>query len=121
MVVAIVEDMIFASRILALGKMQEAKVELRSAAACRDQWPAGVSCALIDLELPDALTIIRTLRAANPGLRLIAFGPHVQVERLRAAREAGATESLPRSKFVERLPDLLQSVADDGASRASRE
>lgn len=119
MIVAIVEDMIFASRILAQGKLHGANVELRSAAACSERMPDGVRCALIDLDLSDALMIIRRLRAVEPTLRVIAFGPHVQAERLRAARDAGATEALPRSKFVERLPELLQPVGDETASRDS--
>ena len=38
---------------------------------------------------------------------LIAFGSHVEAERLREARQAGFDRVLPRSEFSARLVDLL--------------
>jgi hypothetical protein len=38
----------------------------------------------------------------------VAFGSHVQTERLQAARDAGCTNVLPRSRFSASLPELLQ-------------
>ena len=39
---------------------------------------------------------------------LLAFGPHVEVDALDAARRAGCDVVMPRSKFSMTLPDLLQ-------------
>lgn len=51
---------------------------------------------------------IRELRAAvRRDVPLVAFGSHVEVERLREAREAGCDVVLTRSVFTERLVDLL--------------
>jgi hypothetical protein len=38
---------------------------------------------------------------------VVAYGSHVDTERLRAARSAGCDPVLPRSKFVEELPKAL--------------
>jgi hypothetical protein len=59
---------------------------------------------VVDLARPDALD---ALAAAVPtGARVLAYGSHVERERLDAARTAGA-EVLARSAFFNRLPDLL--------------
>ena len=61
---------------------------------------------IIDLGLTsDALDIIRKLRAAFPQLPIIAFGSHVEVEKLSEASEAGATEVIANSGFVKLLED----------------
>ena len=46
---------------------------------------------------------------ARRATTVLAFGPHVQGERLAAARAAGAVV-LPRSVFLQRLPELLAAV-----------
>ncbi|HEY5727136.1 MAG TPA: hypothetical protein VIV08_00850, partial [Acidimicrobiia bacterium] len=54
---------------------------------------------------PAALEVIARIAAA--GVKVVAFGPHVDAAALDAATEAGAAESLPRSRFFARLPRLL--------------
>ena len=44
-----------------------------------------------------------------PGARVMAFGPHVQVDRLRAAREAGIDPVLTNSQFVSNFASMLDS------------
>lgn len=41
---------------------------------------------------------------------VIAFGSHVDVERLELARAAGCDDVLPRSKFSATLPELLRQT-----------
>ncbi|HWG91951.1 MAG TPA: hypothetical protein VNZ52_13960 [Candidatus Thermoplasmatota archaeon] len=57
----------------------------------------------------DPFEAIRLLRAAPWGLSVpvVGFFSHVQVELKTKAEAAGATRVLPRSAFVERLPDIL--------------
>jgi hypothetical protein len=43
---------------------------------------------------------------------VIAFGSHVDAERLELARAACCDEVLPRSKFSSTLPDLLRRIFD---------
>lgn len=65
--------------------------------------------ALVDLNHPAAIEIIG--RLAGVGVRVVAFGPHVDTEALRAAERAGAGEVMPRSRFFARLSDLLSRPA----------
>ena len=60
---------------------------------------AGASVVLVDLALGGALD-----DALATGARVIAYGSHVDDERLAAARAAGA-EAMPRSVFFRRLAD----------------
>lgn len=41
---------------------------------------------------------------------VIAFGSHVDVDRLELARQAGCDDVLPRSRFSATLPELLQQI-----------
>ena len=63
------------------------------------------SLAVVDLAAPRAIEQIEDL--ARTGVRVIAFGPHVDARALEAASAAGATESLPRSLFFRRLDEIL--------------
>jgi CheY-like chemotaxis protein len=68
------------------------------------------SCVLVDLANPDLkiaelVSALRESTEAPP--RVVAYGSHVDVATLRAAREAGCDVVLPRSKFVEELPSAL--------------
>jgi CheY-like chemotaxis protein len=106
------DDLIFTSRIAgtarALGldvrpaRTPEALVEL-----ARRQAPGGV---LIDLGFPGLVLeeLMRRLAGACPTMpRVVAYGSHVDAAGLRAARAAGCDPVLPRSKFVEDLPNEL--------------
>jgi CheY-like chemotaxis protein len=74
-----------------------------------DRWPELV---IIDLAMAGWEEPVR--RAKNlPHTRhipIIAFGSHVEVQALRAAREAGCDYAWARSRFTSELPDLLQRV-----------
>ena len=74
---------------------------------------AGCAVVIADLEAlgPDPAAAIRAIAAT--GATVLAFGPHVQGERLAAARAAGAV-ALPRSVFLQRLPELLAAVLGPG-------
>jgi hypothetical protein len=78
---------------------------------------------LVDLESEAALTLIERLRgpAARPGdraVRIVAFGPHVAVDRLRAAKVAGADSVMSRGAINAHLPGVLQSLAGQGPAPA---
>jgi hypothetical protein len=60
---------------------------------------------LVDLAMPDSIAAIE--RSVRVGVRVIAFGPHVDRAALRGAREVGADQVLARSAFFERLGELL--------------
>ena len=60
---------------------------------------------LVDLSVPDSLVAIEALVRVD--VRVIAFGPHVDRERLQEARRVGAEQVLARSLFFEKLGDFL--------------
>ncbi len=67
-------------------------------------------CLLIDLTVP-GLNLSTLLDATNSSDECvsIAYGPHVQIKQLEAARDAGCDIVLPRSRFNTELEDLLKT------------
>lgn len=64
---------------------------------------------LIDLNLPNLdWEILASIHHPDSNLVSIAFGPHVDTERLEKAKAVGCTQVLPRSIFSAQLPQLLQ-------------
>ena len=112
MVIAVVDDLLFGSKIRSAA--QAAGVDISFvhgreavAAAVRDGDPDLV---LVDLEgqSGNAIEMIRLIRAeTGPRVRIVAFGSHVNVDRLQAAKQAGSDQALARSAFVKVLPNLL--------------
>src|SRR5262245_954768 len=106
------DDMIFSSRITgtahALGlKINVAKTTNDLMAQVVKPPPA---CVIVDLSHPGLQVdeLIRELKDAySPMPRIVAYGSHVDAATLRKAREAGCDVVLPRSKFVESLPNEL--------------
>jgi hypothetical protein len=87
-VVALVVDLMDRSRI---GAAIPGAEFVRDPTAC-----AGAAVVVVDLARePD----LGALRAAAPEARILAFGPHVDDDRLEAARAAGADLVLARSRF----------------------
>ncbi|WP_417378546.1 hypothetical protein [Gimesia sp.] len=71
---------------------------------------------LVDLNQPSLnWEQLTTIHQEHPGLISIAFGPHVDVEKLAAARAAGCTEVMPRSRFSAQLPQILESALTEEA------
>ncbi|MCS6852313.1 MAG: hypothetical protein NZ700_14205 [Gemmataceae bacterium] len=110
------DDLLFASRVIGtahgLGLTIKAVRSPEAAlAAARDAPPALV---LIDLANPglvleELIAGLRSVCAVQP--RLVAYGSHVHVAQLEAARAAGCDPVLPRSRFVEELPRRLADWA----------
>lgn len=118
MVVYCCSDLIFATRIgSTAGALGVPARPARSAEALDKrlrQVPDGktndpVSVVLVDMDLADqALAFIRQCKAFDARIPVIAFGSHVAVELLQAARDAGADQVMSRGSFTVQLPELLQ-------------
>lgn len=67
-------------------------------------WSADV--VVVDLARPGVLEILREGVIAG---RVIGFGSHVDTDTLDAARAAGCSQVLPRSRFFARLAEVLAS------------
>lgn len=109
---AIVRDLFFRSKIDAAAAATGAEVGYASTLdsvglRCAELKPAVVFSDLSDDAFP-ALETLKRIRAAAPGARVIGFASHVDLNSLRAAREAGYELALSRSEFTARLPDLLR-------------
>jgi hypothetical protein len=67
-----------------------------------------VTGVLVDLDMGEtALAVIEEVKGHWPGVTVVAFGSHVAVEVLQAARERGCDVVMPRSQFTAKLPELL--------------
>ncbi|HEX5396694.1 MAG TPA: hypothetical protein VFX74_06330 [Candidatus Limnocylindria bacterium] len=108
-VVALVGDLIIASRILEAARQAGAEVD-------RIDHPSELpSNEVVDLLLVDwadrgpdwgqLLVTWRNARSSHP--RVVLFGPHTDLAAHAAAREAGLGPMWARSKLVAQLPSLL--------------
>jgi PleD family two-component response regulator len=117
MIVAVVDDLMFTSKIRAAAAQLGVVVTFARShdaalASIREDMPALV---VLDLNSPrtDPLGIVTSMRA-DAELRAIptvGFVSHVQTELIDAARAAGVNEVLARSAFTQRLPEILQRGA----------
>lgn len=114
MIIAILEDLMFASKIkTAANQLGVAVTFARSADAARAEIQKGApSMVILDLNSArtDPLGIVRAMKA-NPELASIptvGFVSHVQTDVINAARQAGVDEVLARSAFTAQLADILR-------------
>ena len=112
-VLAVVNDLMFGSRIRAAALQLGIPIAFaRTSAALREQ-AADASLILLDLNTrwlrPDEEIRALKTHAATQHARIIAFGSHLSVESLTAARAAGADRVMANSAFVQALPELLRS------------
>jgi DNA-binding NarL/FixJ family response regulator len=99
-VVALCVDLMDRSKLAAA---HPGAVLVRSAAALDERLAAGgVDLVIVDLSRGDALDAI-VCASSHDGVRVVAYGSHVDDDRLAAAQAAGAHEVLPRSRFFARL------------------
>ena len=80
----------------------------RNPGALVDGLETPPALAFVDLKHVAADDAVRALAAA--GVRMIAFGPHVDDLALARAKALGADEVLPRSRFFVRLADLFPVI-----------
>jgi DNA-binding NarL/FixJ family response regulator len=115
--IAILSDLIFSSRITGTASQVGATCKIvKDLASLQDSLEAGeVDSVLMDLSC-DGLAFeeaIRTIKSKRPGVRIVAFCSHVQTELMTQAKSAGADLVLPRSAFVQQLPQLLSASNGD--------
>lgn len=112
MIVAFVDDLLFRSKIRAVASHTGAAVSFVRDPA--DPSIAGASLAILNLDDAGAIAAIGTLTSTWPALRIVGFVSHVNAERIREARAAGAVDVMARSAFVNALPSLLADDAHGG-------
>ena len=103
-VLALVRDLMFSSRISATARAANVPVKL-----LRD--PAALAGAegrllIVDLNQPGALEAAVAWKRNASG-EVVGFVSHVDAETISRAKSAGIDRVIPRSRFVEVLPELL--------------
>ncbi len=111
--IAIVSDMIFATRITGTAAKVGAKCKIvKDPGALHDALESDEpGTVLVDMNC-DGISpeeAIRTVKSQCPNARVVAFFSHVQTELREQAKAAGADDVWPRSVFVQLLPELLAS------------
>jgi len=74
--------------------------------------PEEATGELVLLELDQrtgGVQAVATILKKAPKARVVAFGSHVDTETLARARELGADEVMPRSRFVREMERILTS------------
>lgn len=109
MILAIVEDLMFRSKLEAAATSLQAPLTVSRDASPALQPGSHWSRVLIDLNLSgDPLGMVRAVRAAHPDVPILGYYSHIQHALQQQALEAGCTQALPRSAFVQQLPELLK-------------
>ena len=105
-VLVLVRDLIFSTKIKATADAVGRSVRvLREPAMLAGQEGAML---IVDLNLEHSIPAAAEWLGQGERRRVVGFVSHVDGETIRAAREAGITEVLARSRFVEVLPTLLR-------------
>jgi PleD family two-component response regulator len=116
MVLAMVDDLMFASKIkTAASQLGVAVIFARSSAAAlaamKDSAPALV---ILDLNNPrtDPLGTVAAMKRdpTTASIRTVGYASHVQVDVIDAARQAGVDEVMARSAFTSKLADILKAA-----------
>lgn len=100
-------DLIFASRVQAAATA--AGLDFRLAGNLPLDLPQTVSHIIVDLSTRSKVVdgLMPLCQTHYPDARVIAYAPHVQIERIRAAREHDIPTVLTRGKFNEALASLF--------------
>jgi PleD family two-component response regulator len=113
MILAVLDDLLFTSKIRATaGRVGASVTFARSAeAALREMREKSPALVIFDLNNPrtDPLGTVAAMKA-DPALERIptvGFVSHVQIELINQAREAGVSDVMARSLFAEKLPEIL--------------
>ena len=113
MILAVVDDLLFLSKIQETAKHLGIEVKAAQPADLPEAPLAAPPAALlIDLNHRSgkALEVLRALKSDSKtkGIAVIGFVSHVQSELIAAARDAGCDLVLARSVFASQLPNLLR-------------
>ena len=105
------DDFLFISRVQ--GHARALGLEVRPVrtpeALLQKVGEAKPGCVLLDLHVDglEIVSLVAGLKQGEPAPFVVGYGSHVDVATLRRARDAGCDLVLPRSKFVEDLPNEL--------------
>jgi hypothetical protein len=103
-ILVLVRDLMFASKIIATAQSLQAPVKIiRDPEKLASEPGEKV---IVDLNQPGALEAAANWKAITRG-HVIGFVSHVDRDTISLAQSMGIDQILPRSQFVQRLPELL--------------
>lgn len=114
-VLVVVDDLFFSSKIgetiRQLGGEPRFAAEADEIPDDPDWGPPAAIIVDLDLARTDPLELIAHLKGgeATGDVPMMAFGRHTRPEAFAHAREAGCERAVPRSEFVKRLPEFVES------------
>jgi len=113
-VVALMDDLFFQMKVAETAK--HVGVEFKVAGneqVLATMLDAPTKLVIVDLNAKSQpVATIRSLRATQKELPVVAFLSHVQTELAAEARAAGSTEVMPRSVFTQNLARILEMAKD---------
>ena len=116
-ILAIVDDLLVASRIREAAKRVGADVEaIGSTEEMIVRLDAQrVNLVVVDLAIPDLDLKVTAEAARVRGVSVVAFYPHVDVELRRSARRAGIEHVYARSRFLRETAGILGDRLEEGS------
>lgn len=118
MILALVDDLLFGSRIRAVAERAGRSVVFAGLdAVVRDVRAARPDLIIIDLDRSpsDPMAAIREIKshgdAAVSGVKIVGYVSHVRGDLIESARAAGIDLVLARSAFVTKLPELVAGTS----------
>ncbi|MEW4456175.1 hypothetical protein AB1L30_26150 [Bremerella sp. JC817] len=114
MILYFTADLMSNSRVTGPAKAQGIPVRvIASKRGILETIDAETTALIVDLNPParDAISTIEEVRASHPDLRILVHGPHVQVDLLSAAKEAGA-EVMTNGQFHQQVGAVLVKLAE---------
>jgi CheY-like chemotaxis protein len=122
-VVALVSDLALQSQLRAAASRTNVElVVANSVEAMLERVAAQAPVSVIlDLSHPglDPRLVVEQIRAVSPSLPVAAFGPHVHVERLDAARQAHCDPVLSRGQFHSQMDAILRQLDAQGRTEGT--
>ena len=107
LVVFLSGDLMFASRVR--GAAESAGMRFYVGGNVPEEESTSIEHVILDLATRSSLTesIVATCARLCPQASLIAYGPHVQVTKLDAAKQAGIPVVMTRGQFDKRLVNMF--------------
>jgi DNA-binding NarL/FixJ family response regulator len=112
-VIAVVDDMFFASKIRAVAEAVGTEIIFPRSKEALMQKVREAKPRLVIVDLHNQKIDPNELAKELPGIRLLGFFSHVQTELQRKAIAAGFDQVIPRSVFARDLPEILAADYTD--------
>ena len=111
-IAAVISDLMLQSRLVEQARLAGCTVLVADTFEALDRaLAAGPALVAVDLQASGVDWRRAVALAKERGVPILAIGRHTEAALLRAAREAGCDRVVPRSTFVEELPQLLEQLA----------